>query len=934
MEKKPLGKPQILVVEDERLIAEDVKMRLESMGYEVTAIVSNGEGALRQAAVKQPNLVLMDIVLHGEMDGVETSKALKARFDIPVVYLTSHTDDETLSRVKLTEPYGYVIKPFVDKELQGVIETALYKSQMEMVLKEREMWLATTLGSIGDAVIATDAEGRVSFMNPIAERLTGWTQAEAEHRPTHAIFVTRVAEQEKQRDPVDLILLEDYAHFSQPTFLVNRNGDEIPIEFTGSPIRSGTGKSQGVVLVFRDISKRLESDQALKESQANLEALIENTKDLIWSLDRQYILLTYNECFAAVMKKAYGCRVEIGASFLKVVPFEKLKVWTLWIDKAMKHGAFKVEVELPFLHGPRFAEISFNPIRQHRKVTGVSIFVHDITKRKQAVQDLENSEERFISIFHSAGDGILYVDKQGRVLEANEAFSLITGLSAQDVVGEKVLDLATHLAPERVRADVVEKVETLLIGAPISPFEVEFNNRFLELSSPRGMTRGGITAIIRDVTERRQAREALEAERRLLAQRVEERTEELSAANAELARAVRLKDEFLANMSHELRTPLNAILGMSEALQDEIYGTVNLKQKQSLQTVEESGRHLLSLINDILDVSKIEAGKLEFQKNFVGTASLVDASLSLIKQAANKKRLKLHRNLDPRVQMIKADERRIKQVLVNLLSNAVKFTPAGGEFGLDVSAEPQTERMHFTVWDTGVGIAEEDMPKLFKAFVQLDSRLSREHAGTGLGLALVRRLTEMHGGGVTVESEVGKGSRFIVTLPWSAQRQQALLEHREQPRPKIKFKNSPSGNGSTILLAEDNEDNIKTFSGFLEAYDYQVVVARGGQEALNRLSERRPDLILMDIQMPGMDGLQAIEKIRIDKSYSDIPIIAVTALAMPGDRDRCLRAGANEYLSKPVGLKELVQTVHSLIINTPQSLNSHPVPDEIDTILE
>jgi len=909
MDKRPLGKPRILVVEDERLIAEDVKMRLESMGYEVTAIVSNGEEALRQAAVTQPDLVLMDIVLHGEMDGIETSKALKARFDTPVVYLTSHTDDETLNRVKLTEPYGYVVKPFVDKELQGVIETALYKSQMEFALKQREMWLATTLGSIGDAVIATDAEGRISFMNPVAERLTGWPQDETERRAAHEIFETRTEGKRRGKDPVEQILNDEIPDFSQPTFLVRRNGEELPVEVTGSPIRSGTGQTQGAVLVFRDISKRLESDQALKESQANLEALIENTTDLIWSIDRQYALLTYNERFAAVIKKAYSHRVQIGDSFLKIVPLERLKIWTLWIDKALKHGAFKVEVDdlLPF--GPGIAEISFNPIRQRRKVTGVSIFVHDITKRKQALQDLENSEERFVSIFQSAGDGILYIDKKGNVLEANEAFSLITGMPNQEVVGRNATDLVAHFAPKTSKVNVTKKIKAFLTGDPIAPYVVEYNQRYLELSSPRGMTRGGITAIVRDVTERLQASEALEAERRLLAQRVEERTEELSAANAELARAVRLKDEFLASMSHELRTPLNAILGMSEALQDEIYGRVNDKQKQSLLTVEESGRHLLSLINDILDVSKIEAGKLEFQMGFVGTASVVDASLALIKQAAQKKQLKLHRSLDAQVELIQADERRLKQILVNLLSNAVKFTPVGGEIGLEVTGEPATDRVHFTVWDTGIGIAAADMSKLFKAFVQLDSRLSREHAGTGLGLALVRRLTELHGGGVRVESESGSGSRFIVTLPWSAQRQHDLLERQEPVKPIAERKPGRLKQSGIILLAEDNEENIRTFTGYLEAYGYTLLVARNGTEAVERVRERRPDLILMDIQMPGMDGLAAIALIRSESRYSRIPIIAVTALAMPGDRERCLKAGANDYLSKPVGLKQLLHSV-------------------------
>jgi PAS domain S-box-containing protein len=260
--------------------------------------------------------------------------------------------------------------------------------------------------------------------------------------------------------------------------------------------------------------------------------------------------------------------------------------------------------------------------------------------------------------------------------------------------------------------------------------------------------------------------EGIQQERASLAQRVAERTADLSAANAELSRTSRIKDEFLANMSHELRTPLNAILGMSEALQEQVYGPLNEKQLKSLRSIEESGYHLLSLINDILDVSKIEAGKLKLEVGPVSVESVCQASLGLIKQDAHKKQLKISSSFDNAVTIIQADKRRLKQILVNLLSNAVKFTPEGGAIGLEVVGDAEGEAVHFTVWDTGIGILEEDMGRLFQPFVQLDSSLSRRYAGTGLGLSLVYRLADMHGGSVSLESEVGKGSRFTVSLPW------------------------------------------------------------------------------------------------------------------------------------------------------------------------
>ncbi|MEM7532736.1 MAG: GAF domain-containing protein, partial [Chloroflexota bacterium] len=269
-----------------------------------------------------------------------------------------------------------------------------------------------------------------------------------------------------------------------------------------------------------------------------------------------------------------------------------------------------------------------------------------------------------------------------------------------------------------------------------------------------------------EINERMRAETALETERESLAQRVEESTAELRAANVELARVARAKDEFLASMSHELRTPLNAILGMAEILQEEIYGPITPQQLLSLETIESSGHHLLSLINDILDVAKIGAGRLEIHIESVHIPSLVNASLQLVRQAADKKGLTITCRIDELVRNIDADERRLKQILVNLLSNAVKFTPKDGQVGLEVQGYPDENVARFTVWDTGIGIAEEDLARLFRPFVQLDSRLSREYTGTGLGLVLVSSLADMHGGSVAVESDVGYGSRFTVSIPW------------------------------------------------------------------------------------------------------------------------------------------------------------------------
>ncbi len=269
-----------------------------------------------------------------------------------------------------------------------------------------------------------------------------------------------------------------------------------------------------------------------------------------------------------------------------------------------------------------------------------------------------------------------------------------------------------------------------------------------------------------DIHDLKTAQQELLDLNRTLEERVRERSADLRQANADLARAARAKDEFLATMSHELRTPLSAILGYSEILLEEIHGPVNTRQQVALQHIMASGQHLLALITDILDISKVEAGQLDLQVEPVLIAEACHASLLLVRELAAKKSLMLTFQVNDTLAQMVADPMRLKQMLVNLLANAVKFTPNGGSVRLEVNADDAAGVVRFAVEDTGIGIAPEGLARLFQPFVQLDSRLSRQHEGTGLGLALVRRLAELHGGSVTVESEVGRGSRFTIALPY------------------------------------------------------------------------------------------------------------------------------------------------------------------------
>lgn len=701
-------------------------------------------------------------------------------------------------------------------------------------------------------------------------------------------------------------------------------------------------------------------------------------------------------------------------------------------------------------------------------------FITNITERKRAEEEIKRlnqslerraveSETRYQQIVELAEEGIWVVDSEAKTTYVNQAMARMLDYTEVEMLGRPILDFINETDYQTANSYIERRKQ-----GKAEKYEFKLKKKdgkivWTYMSTSPVLDENGkrlwSCALVYDITERKQAEEQLR-----------QSSERISLANAELARATRLKDEFLASMSHELRTPLNAILGLSEALQEEVYGSLTEKQRKSLVTIEQSGRHLLDLINDILDLSKIESGKMDLQMFPVSIEDLCQASLTFVKQQAHYKNIKLNFTMGDSVSVaalgvaiatpraserllgrsksgiaeIVVDERRMRQVLINLLSNAVKFTPDGGEVWLQVEADTEGEVLYFNVIDTGIGIAPENINKLFKPFVQLDSSLSRRYAGTGLGLALVRRIVELHGGSVSLESELGQGSRFTVTLPWkesepieesSLERRQALAQMlnihqalivedsetaakqvarylaeqgtaayihpcgegtvqaalRFKPDviildlllPKVSgwevlqelkanpatqhipvlvvsvvdersqavelgaseyllkpfnrqalqsalskiFSNAPQRahqsalvvmpqrqqQSPLILLAEDNEANIATLADYLQLHEFQVSLARNGLEAVHIAKQQKPDLILMDVQMPEMDGLEATRLIRAEAELATLPIIALTALAMPGDRERCLDAGATEYLTKPIGLKKLTKIITQYI---------------------
>ena len=647
---------------------------------------------------------------------------------------------------------------------------------------------------------------------------------------------------------------------------------------------------------YRRLSEELE--ERVRERAAEVLDLYDNAPTGYHSLDTNGYFVKVNQ--TELNWLGYTRNELIGHSFTDFITKDSLTVFRENFPVFKQRGWVRdLEFEMVRKDGSAFPVlINATTICDEQKNFVMSrSTVFDNTERKLAEQTLRESAEQNRLLFESSPDAVVLFDAEGRIVRMNHSFETLSGLSTGQGIGQTI-DTLGLLPPEQTERLANAVMQSLLQTNEYSSVDIKIQRRSGELRNVSARVYGLLLqgrqhflASMRDITAEKQAEDAVRL------------------ANVELERTLRMKDEFLANMSHELRTPLNAILGLSESLLEETAGPLNDKQMRYLGTVSESGKHLLELINDILDLAKVESGQIRLELQNIDVQGVCDASLRMVKQLAQKKNQTVSLEIAGNIGLVRADERRLKQMLVNLLSNAVKFTPENGRLGLEARLDPEAAHLLLTVWDEGIGIAEQDLKRLFQPFVQLDSRLSRESAGTGLGLALVAEMARLHGGSIQVVSAPGHGSRFILTLPWEPDLELDPGERLKTTGHFHPLTERAAEERQLILLVEDTDHVVMMVSDYLELAGYNVEVARNGLDGVTRARALHPALIIMDVQMPGMDGLEATRRIRQEPGFQNIPILALTALAMPSDRERCLAAGMNDYISKPVNLKQLVRTI-------------------------
>jgi signal transduction histidine kinase/CheY-like chemotaxis protein len=388
---------------------------------------------------------------------------------------------------------------------------------------------------------------------------------------------------------------------------------------------------------------------------------------------------------------------------------------------------------------------------------------------------------------------------------------------------------------------------------------------------------------------------------------LQECSQHLESFNQQLERTNQLKNQFLANTSHEIRTPLSSIIGFTHLLLAQGYDPTRERHQEYLNIIQSSGKHLLALINDILDLSKIEANQLEVQWETVNVPTLCSNVFALLKEKAANKNLKLRLEVDPNITTLVADSLRLKQMLLNLLFNALKFTTTGS-VGLKVAVKG--EFMYFTVWDTGSGISKEDQTELFQPYFQIANAATGRDEGTGLGLAVTRKLVEIHSGWLKVESKVNQGSRFTIVLPLTQEERVGGDERDKQDEwDGEDGQDLNTISSSKILLVEDDLPNAKVIKTYLEKLGYQVSWVKNAAEMWQVITQLQPAVILMDVYLPDENGLKVVQQLRENEQYKTIPIVAQTAMAMKGDREICLAAGVNDYISKPIDLPLLATLV-------------------------